>query len=173
MVLNHSCSAPRPWSVSTGEMISSRVKVCVYLRGKPLSCVKLVGKWYQGALLYLEELSPLFTAKLQPVLCTLLPSLLLLLLSLLLPLPFSQARMHAPSLLLAHSHLTHTHLTHSPIPESSYATFTMMQETHRQNLNPILFHWSLRCGSILDFQWVMLTVFVVDKKSTVCNLCRN
>ena len=28
MVLYHSCSAPRPWSGSTGEMISSRAEVC-------------------------------------------------------------------------------------------------------------------------------------------------
>ena len=34
MVLDHSCSAPRPWSGSTGEMISSS-EVCVYLRGEP------------------------------------------------------------------------------------------------------------------------------------------
>ena len=43
MVLHHSCSAPRP-SGSTGEMISSRAEVSVYLWGEPLSHVKLVGK---------------------------------------------------------------------------------------------------------------------------------
>ena len=38
MVLHHSCSAPTPWSGSTGEMISSG-EVCVYLRGEqPFTC---------------------------------------------------------------------------------------------------------------------------------------
>ena len=62
MVLHHSCSAPKPWSGSTGEVISSRAEVCVYLHGEPLSRIKLAGKQYQGALLYLEDPSRLFTA---------------------------------------------------------------------------------------------------------------
>ena len=57
-------------------------------------------------MLYLEEPSPLFTAKLQSILYTLLLSLLLLLLLLLLPLPF----IHCPHIhMLPHSRLpTHT-----------------------------------------------------------------
>ena len=39
-----------------------------------------------------------------------------------------------------------------------------MQETHRQNLNPLLFHWSCRCGNILDSQWVMLMTFTLLTK---------
>ena len=151
MVLHHSCSAPGPWSGSTGEMISSRAEVCVYLRGKPLSRVKLVGKWYQGALLYLEEPLPLFTAKLQPILYTLLLSLLLLLLLLLLPLPF----IHCPLIrTLPHSRLP-THTLHILCTHTSRTTLFLkgatplvqqwqlqMQKSHRQNLNPLLFHWS-------------------------------
>lgn len=46
------------------------------------------------------------------------------------------------------------------------------QETRRQNLNPLLFQWSRRCVSILDFQWVMLTTFVLStKKTQFCKLC--
>ena len=44
MVLHHSCSAPGPWMGSTGEMISSRAEVYVYLRGEPPLHVKQVGK---------------------------------------------------------------------------------------------------------------------------------
>ena len=113
------CWAPGQWSGSTGEMISSRAEVCVYLQGKPLSRVRQVGNKYQVALLYLEEPSPLFTDKLQPILYTLLLSLLLLLLLLLLPLPFIYCPhvRTAPSLSLSLSHLTQTHLTHRPIPK--------------------------------------------------------
>ena len=35
---------------------------------------------------------------------------------------FSSHCPHAPSLSLAHSHLTHTHLMHRPIPEKGYTT---------------------------------------------------
>ena len=136
-------------------------EVCVYRQGEPLSRVKLVGKKYQGALLYLEEPLPLFTTKLQPIVYTSLLSLLLLLLSLLLLLPFIHCP-HAPSLSLAYSHLTnftHTYTSHTALFLKG-ATQLLQQwqlVTHRQNLNPLLFRWSRRCGSILDFQWVMLT----------------
>ena len=60
---------------------------------------------------------------------------------------------HAP-----HTHTPHTHTPHTHAPHALLHQWQLqMQETHRQNLNPLLFHWSRRCGSILDFQWVMLT----------------
>ena len=76
------------------------------------------------------------------------------------------ASTQAPSLSLAHlhlMHLMHTYLTHRPIPERGWQL--LMQETHQQNLNPLLFHLSRRCGSIWDFQWVMLTTFALSTKS--------
>ena len=125
-------------------MISSRAEVYVYLRGERLSCVKLVGKQYQQALLYLEELSPLFTAKLQIILYTLLLLLLLLLLSLLLPLLFIHCLhvcMLSYSLTLAHSHFTHTNLTHRPIPKRGYATLRTMATADALSLKSLVWHY--------------------------------
>ena len=81
-------------------------------------------------------------------------------------------RTHAPSLLLAHPHLknlTHTHTSHTALFLKGATPILQqwqleMQETHRQNLNPLLFHGSRRCGSILDWQWVMLTTFSLSTK---------
>ena len=78
------------------------------------------------------------------------------------PIQSLSARTHTIARPLTHSHLKHTHLTQRPIPERSYVTLTTMvqtQETHQQNLNLLLSHWSRRCGSIWDFQWVMVTTF--------------
>ena len=58
--------------------------------------------------MYLVELSPLFTAKLQPIPYTLLLSLLLILLSLLLPLPFIYC-LHIRTLPLTRSFTPYAH----------------------------------------------------------------
>ena len=112
MVLDHSCSAPGPWSGSTGE-------VCLLA-------------W--------------------------LLSLLLLLLSLLPPLPF----IHRPYICTLPHSRSPTHPSHSALFLKGATPLLQqwqlqMQETRRQNYNPLLFHWSRWCGSNLDFQWVMLT----------------
>ena len=87
---------------------------------------------------------------------------------------------------LSHSFTDRTHartLPHSHSPTYALRTHTwcttlflngatpllrqwqlQMQETHRQNSNPLLFHRSRPCGSILDFQWAMLTTFVLLTK---------
>ena len=120
MVLHHSCSANGPWAGSTGETISSRAEVCVYLY-------------------------------------TLLLSLLLRLLSLLRPLsfihwphmrtlPHSRSPTHTLRTLRRHTWCTALFLKGATLLLHQWQL--QMQETHWQNLNPLLFHWSRPCGSI-------------------------
>ena len=91
------------------------------------------------------------------------------------------ARMHAPSLSLAHSHLMHlmhTHLTHCPIPARGYATLTTMATADAGDLSTELEPPPLSLKSPL---WKYFgfpvsyvdNVGVVNKKATVCKLCRN
>ena len=121
----------------------------------PFTCLGWSGKKYQGALLYLEEPLPLFTAKLKLILYTSMLSLLPLLLSPLIPLPFIHCRHARP--LPPYKLYAHTSRTALFLKGAAQLLQQWQLETHRQNLNPLLFHWSHRCGSILDFQWVMLT----------------
>ena len=110
MVLHHSCSALGPWLGSTGEMISSRAEVCVYRRGEPLSCVKLVGKKYLGAFVFIYSQEAACIVHFNAVTMTATPFA-----SLSSPIHSLSARTYTPSLSLAPSHLTNfTHTPHAP-----------------------------------------------------------
>ena len=119
MVVDHSCSAPGPWSGSTGEMISCGAEVCVYLWGEPpFTC--LAGREPGSYCLYSQSRSNLY--------CTL-HRCRYSCYSFCLSLPSHSVTVctYAHSLTLARP-LTpyHKHLTHCPIPERGYATLTTM-----------------------------------------------
>ena len=85
------------------------------------------------------------------------------------PIHSLSARTHAPSLSLAHSHLTHTHLTHRPIPERGYITLTTMATGDPSTeLEPPPLSLKSQVWKYFGFP-----VSYVDKKATVCKLCRN
>ena len=129
LVLHPSCSAPGA-VFSTGEMISSRTKVCVYLRGEPFSLVSWSGNNTRVTSHHLYS---------QPG-CSLYCTLYCC--------RYSCYSFRFFS--LSHSFSVRM-LPHSRSPTHTLCTLRIalfLKGAHRQNLNPLLFHWSPRCGSI-------------------------
>ena len=88
------------------------------------------------------------------------------------PIHSLSACMHAPSLSLAHSHLTHlthTHFTHRPIPERGYVTLTTMATADAGDPSTELEPPPL---SLKSQVWKYFG-FPVSYVDNVCELCGN
>ena len=152
MVLHHSCSAPDRGREAQGRWFPPGPKFVLTFRVNPISRVKLSPSPGRPRL-YSQPNCRLY--------CT-----------------FYCCRYDCYSFRFSFHSLVLLHHFRSPTHTSCTTLFLkgatpLLQQWQLQrcrrpiilkNLNPLLFYWSRQCGSILDFQWLMLTTFALLTK---------
>ena len=193
MVLHHSCSAPGPWLERTGEIISFSAKILFSpSRWTPFMCWS--GNNSRGFCCILRS-HRLYS---QPD-CSLYYTLWCCHCPHVHMLPHSRSPTHTLCTHTSHTALflkgatpllqqwqLQTHwgnffffLSKSPLLQkgvyNSNVTYRN-ERTHRQNSNTLLFHWRCLFGvwSFFGFPACYIdNLCVINKKATVCKLCRN